>query len=150
MSYPTYDLTFRQLQEQHAEWAERHFGSEGDPRYHQRGAAVGVAEELGEFAAVAESDQHVVELTRALGRLAHATLKRHQGIRTAEDHEARAKDAVADMIIFATDYATRCGWDLQSIMEGVWSEVQQRDWRCEHGGPVATCQVCTGGTGANL
>ena len=128
MSYPTYDLTFRQLQEQHAEWSERHFGSAGDPRYHQRGGVIGVAEELGEFATVAESPEHVVVLTQALGRLAHATLKRHQGIRISEDHEAKAKDAVADMIVFLADYCTRCGYDLQDIVEATWDEVRQRDW----------------------
>jgi NTP pyrophosphatase (non-canonical NTP hydrolase) len=53
-----------------------------------------------------------------------------QGIRgTTEEHAAEMKDAVADLIIFACDYATSMGWDLEVILADTWSEVKQRDFK---------------------
>ena len=100
-------LTFARLQSEHADWARRNFG---DPKLGAVGSILGAMEELGE--------------------LAHATLKQSQGIRgTDEQHDASAKDAVADVIIFLADFMTRRGWDLQATMEHVWGEVKQRNWR---------------------
>lgn len=64
-----------------------------------------------------------------LGELAHAHLKEIQGIRTDEDHEAKAKDAVADIIIFLCDYASARGWDITDILGDTWEQVKQRDWK---------------------
>lgn len=64
-----------------------------------------------------------------LGELAHAHLKMIQGIRgTKEEHLANAKDAVADVIIFLSDYCTAMGFDLAECVEVTWEQVKQRDW----------------------
>lgn len=97
-------LTFEQLQQEQREWSLKNFGPHDaiDP-------LLGAFEELGE--------------------LAHAVLKQRQGIRgTAEEHEAAAKDAVADTIIFLADYCTCRGWDLGQIVAETWAFVRQRDW----------------------
>ena len=98
------EMTFRDLQEQQVAWVKHNFGER--PAYHP---LLGAVEELGE--------------------LAHAHLKSEQGIRTTEDHAANAKDAVADIIIFLSDYCTAQGYDLQRIVEDTWFEVRKRDWK---------------------
>lgn len=129
-------MNFRELQEQHAIWAERNFGETSrGPRYHQRGSILGVTEEVGELADhLPDASPHVVELVRALGRLAHATLKGHEGIRgPRSEHEAKAQDAVADITIFLADLCWRNGWDYQQVVEQTWAEVSLRDWRVQTG-----------------
>lgn len=65
-----------------------------------------------------------------LGELCHAHLKQEQGIRgTAAQHEAKAKDAIGDILIYLADYTAGRGWDLQAIVEDTWAEVSRRDWR---------------------
>jgi len=65
-----------------------------------------------------------------LGELAHAHLKQEQGIRgTAAEHEEKAKDAVADVVIFLSDYCSKRGFEFQAIIEKTWAEVKKRDWR---------------------
>ena len=67
-----------------------------------------------------------------MGELAHAHLKDLQGIRgTHDEHMDNAKDAVADTIIFLSDYCTAMGFDLQDVMEKTWAMVKQRDWRSD-------------------
>ena len=66
--------------------------------------------------------------TAALGELAHAHLKQEQGIRSHEDHDTNAKDAVGDVIIYLADYCTLRGWSLQRIVEDTWEAVSRRDW----------------------
>ena len=122
-------FSFARLQSEHADWAERNFGSAGDPGFHRRGSVLGVAEEIGELAEELDSPAHIVELTRALGRLAHATLKSTQQIRMNEDHAARAQDAVADIVVFLSDVCTRNGWNFEQVVEQTWDQVKQRDWR---------------------
>lgn len=100
------DLTFRALQDQQRPWVKHNFGDR--PAYYP---LLGAVEELGE--------------------LAHAHLKQEQGIRTTEDHEANAKDAVADTIIFLADYCSSRGWDLQEIVEVTWADVRKRDWKAD-------------------
>jgi len=63
------------------------------------------------------------------GELAHAHLKRHQGIRgTPEDLDEAAKDAVGDIIVYLADYCNARGFDLQGCLNAAWFEVRQRDW----------------------
>jgi len=64
-----------------------------------------------------------------LGELAHAYLKRAQGIRTSENHTENAKDAVADIVIFLADYCSAEGFDLEAIVQETWDKVKQRDWK---------------------
>ena len=98
------DLTLRQLQEELAPWVKHNFGDR--PAYW---SLLGAVEELGE--------------------LAHAHLKEEQGIRTNEDHIANAKDAIADIVIFLSDYCLARGFDFQECIETAWAEVKKRDWK---------------------
>jgi len=98
-------FSLRRLQAEQHEWAKRNFGEEVQTYL----PLLGVVEEVGE--------------------LAHAHLKEAQGIRTTEDHEAKAKDAVGDAIIYLADYCSRRGWDLQDIVEQTWAAVKRRDWK---------------------
>jgi len=76
-----------------------------------------------------ESWQPLLGAQEELGELAHAHLKGHQGIRSGEDHEANAKDAVADVIIFLCDYSSSRGWDIAELLGSTWDEVKKRDWK---------------------
>ena len=97
-------INFATLQEEHHEWAGRQF-----PNNTPAICALGVAEETGE--------------------LCHAVLKMNQGIRgSKEKHEAAAKDAVGDIVIYLADFCNRSGFSLEECVETVWNEVKQRDW----------------------
>ncbi len=98
-------LTLRRLQDEQRPWVKHNFRSDR-PAYWP---LLGAVEELGE--------------------LAHAHLKGEQGIRITEDHEANAKDAVADVVIFLADYCSARGWEMQDIVEETWTRVKKRDWR---------------------
>lgn len=94
-----------QLQLEVGEWARRNFG--GNPAIYP---LLGAVEEMGE--------------------LSHAVLKGLQGIRgTKEEHDAKAKDAVGDIIIYLADFCERSGYSLNDCIENAWDEVKERDWR---------------------
>lgn len=97
-------INFEILQREVDEWSKKNFG-ENPPLW----KFLGVVEEVGE--------------------LAHAELKMLQGIRTDEDHEAKGKDAVGDILVYLVDYCSRRGWSMQDIIEQVWGRVKQRDWK---------------------
>lgn len=97
--------TLRRLQEEQRIWVAHNFGSDR-PSWHP---LLGAVEELGE--------------------LAHAHLKEEQGIRSSEGLEDAAKDAVADCIIYLSDYCSARGFDLDEIVSDTWDEVKQRDWK---------------------
>lgn len=92
------------IQNQVAEWATRNFGSDR-PAYQR---LLGAVEEIGE--------------------LAHAHLKQEQNIRVGEDHEAGAKDAIGDVVIYLLDYCEIRGWNFEQIVEQTWDVVKLRDW----------------------
>ncbi len=97
-------MNFEQFQAEVKEWAARNFPN-NEPYY----CLLGAVEEIGE--------------------LSHAHLKELQQIRgSAEKHQADAKDAVADCIIYLTDYCARRGWNLDEILQETWNQVKQRDW----------------------
>jgi NTP pyrophosphatase (non-canonical NTP hydrolase) len=101
-------MSLRDLQTEVDEWATRNFGAHETRGTHQ--PLLGAVEELGE--------------------LSHAHLKWEQGIRgTPEELAAKAKDAVADVIIFLTDYCNLRGFDLQDIVSDTWDQVLERDWK---------------------
>lgn len=98
-------ITLRQLQDEQKTWVAHNFGARPVLQ-----PFIGMVEELGE--------------------LAHAILKLWQGIRgSPEELEAEAKDALADLIVFACDYATSRGWDLETLLGDTWAEVKQRDFK---------------------
>lgn len=100
-------LTFRKLQREQIPWVKHNFA--GRPSYYP---LLGAMEELGE--------------------LAHAHLKEAQKIRgSAKEHREKAKDAVADIIIFLADYCSARRFDLQKIVEMTWAQVKRRDWKSD-------------------
>lgn len=50
------------------------------------------------------ADDNILGIIEEIGELAHAILKQKQGIRVNEDHTAKIKDAVADVMIFLFGY----------------------------------------------
>ena len=102
--YVVTKLNFAKLQREVGAWSRKNF-----PNNTPENPFLGMVEELGE--------------------LAHALLKAKQGIRgTAEQHEAAAKDAIGDLLVYMADFCERKGWSMQEIIESVWAVVKQRDW----------------------
>jgi len=97
--------SLRGIQQEQVEWVAHNFGTDR-PAWHP---LLGVQEEVGE--------------------LSHAFLKRAQGIRVNEDHDAAIKDAVADIVIYLLDFCTAEGIDLQSVLAETWAQVKARDWK---------------------
>lgn len=107
-------LTFRRLQDEQKPWVAHNFAGR-----HDYFPLLGAVEELGE--------------------LAHAHLKQAQGIRgTPAELEALAQDAIADIVIFLSDYCTARGFDFQALMEETWAKVKQRDWKAD---PLNGCSA---------
>lgn len=64
-----------------------------------------------------------------LGRLAHAHLKKEQGIRKNEDHDANKVEALGELLHLLNSYSFMCGFSLGDVVYDVWSRVKQRDWK---------------------
>lgn len=95
------------LQSEHAAWLADRFGHHGDRLPDMTFA--GIVEEVGE--------------------LAHHHLKQQQGTHESDSkHEAGAKDAVGDIVIFLCGYCTSRGWSIAEIVEAVWANVQTREY----------------------
>ena len=94
----------KKMQEEQKPWVKHNFGDR--PSWMP---LLGVVEELGE--------------------LAHAHLKKAQGIRVNENHDENIKDAVADIVIFLADYCSSVGIDLEKVVQETWDKVKQRDWK---------------------
>jgi NTP pyrophosphatase (non-canonical NTP hydrolase) len=108
--FPETQLTFAVLQREVNIWARRNF-----PKAEPVDPLIGLVEELGE--------------------LAHAHLKRKQGIRSGpERYKIAAADAIGDIIIYLADYCATNSFDLQACVEETWERVQKRDWQKD---PVA-------------
>jgi|LGVF01.2.fsa_nt_gb NTP pyrophosphatase (non-canonical NTP hydrolase) len=65
-----------------------------------------------------------------VGELAHADLKKKQGIRgTSAEFDAEARDAVGDIMIYLMGYCTQRGWLLSEVLQDTWEKVvSKRDW----------------------
>ena len=84
------------------------------------------ASELGKRKAT----EQFLGVVEEVGELSHAILKQVQGIRgTDEEHDAKQRDAVADIVIFLAGFCYRKGWNLEELILEVWKEVRQRDWK---------------------
>ncbi len=121
-------------------WVERNFGSIGARRWWH--PMLGVVEEVGELI---DAGLAMLRTSSAVGRLAHALLKQDQGIRgTHEEHEAAARDAVGDIIVYLADLCSTRGWDLAEIMTTVWGRVSKRDWKAnaQNGGDLESEVEC--------
>ena len=101
----TWILSLRRLQAEHAKWMRRNFGGHIEPWR----TLLGLVEELGE--------------------IAHAFLKRRDGIRVSEDHLTKIRDGTGDLIIFLAGFATTMGFDLEDAVGETWDKVKRRDWR---------------------
>lgn len=66
-----------------------------------------------------------------LGELAHAHLKEAQGIRNHENHTEKAKDAVADTVIYLSDYCSAMDINLLEIIPNE-SYSDSEDGACSH------------------
>lgn len=76
-----------------------------------------------------ESWQPLLGIQEEVGELSHAHLKESQGIRgSAEKHQAAARDAVGDIMVYLAGYCHARGWSLQECLEKAWGEVSKRDW----------------------
>lgn len=75
-------MNLQNIQAEVAAWSQKNFGDQPAWR-----PLLGIGEELGE--------------------LNHAYLKREQGIRQDEDHDAAMRDAVGDIVIFLCDFSSR-------------------------------------------
>lgn len=122
------------IQYEVATWAQTNFGK----RRTDDLRLIGVGEELGELVTQQlEQLVPVLHVMREYGILNHHHLKEKNGIRgTAEEHQAKARDAVGDIIIFLIDYCSLRGWSLLEIINETWDEVKQRNWidDPQHGG----------------
>jgi NTP pyrophosphatase (non-canonical NTP hydrolase) len=99
------DLSLGDVQKSQKPWVKHNFGNR--PSWMP---LIGVMEELGE--------------------LAHAFLKKAQGIRgTAKEHDLAIKDAVADIVIFLCDFCSSQGIDLEREVIETWAKVKTRDWK---------------------
>jgi len=104
-------------------WEARQFGggSVGE-------STLGVNEETGELS---EAFIYLAAMQCGAGRMAHAVLKRGQGIRGFDDPEvyrSHAADAIADVAIFAMQCATKLRLDFWQIVEDTANQVMGRDW----------------------
>ncbi len=97
-------VTLATLQRELAPWVEHNFGER-------------------------PSWQPLLGLQEEIGELAHAYLKRAQGIRTNENHDEGIRDAVADITIFLCDFCNAEGIDLEAEISKTWGKVKQRDWK---------------------
>ena len=80
-----------------------------------------------------EAWQPLLGVAEEVGELSHAYLKRHQGIRMQEGHDEAIVDAVADIVIFLSDFCSSEGIDLADAVELTWEKVRQRDWKADPG-----------------
>lgn len=73
--------------------------------------------------------QPLVGMQEELGELAHAFLKKSQNIRLTENHNENLIDSLADLLVYACDFANACGIDLSDALDRTWAKVRQRDWQ---------------------
>lgn len=118
----------RGLQQRHEAWSQKNFGHRPRPAWHP---LLGIGEEAGE--------------------LMHHFLKRAQGIRKGEDHDAGIKDALADIFIYMLDFCNRENIDLQKVILDVIRDVHERNWvkHPDNAHKVAMRQDATGTTTVN-
>lgn len=63
-----------------------------------------------------------------LGELAHAHLKLEQKIRLEENHLAKKRDAIGDIIIYLAGYCSHMGFNFAECVSQAWDEVKKRNW----------------------
>lgn len=133
---PGFDLDIFQIEV--ADWVSRNFGSPWTPADSPEifgprqliPSSHPVAQRLEKLENERLIAHQFMGMVEELGELAHSMLKEQQGIRgSAEEHQAKAKDAIGDLLVFMTSYCFRRGWYLPRIAAMVWEEVRRRDWQ---------------------
>jgi NTP pyrophosphatase (non-canonical NTP hydrolase) len=98
-------FTLKQLQQEQGEWLRSNFGD-------------------------VPAWQQVMATNEEAGELAHSFLKMTQGIRgTEQEHRLALMDSVGDITVCLAGVCNALGFDYQTIVERVWGEVKQRDWK---------------------
>jgi NTP pyrophosphatase (non-canonical NTP hydrolase) len=121
-------LSIRDTQAEILAWSTKNFG-----------AKVPIAYDVSSFLGMVEE----------VGEIAHAILKMSQGIKgTRAKHEADVIDGIADLMVFALDFAGRNGIDAEKALEQVWAKVKQRDFTRDRqvGGLMGHCRACSQAT----
>lgn len=112
MTRPEREMSFRELQEKHKPWSAHNFNT-----------VYPSPDTLGQVLPI-------LGLSEEVGELAHAILKKSQGIRgSTEHHDAKAKDAIGDIVVFLCSVCSANGWDLQELVEAAWDEIKDRDFK---------------------
>ena len=75
-----------------------------------------------------KSYQMILGAVEEIGELAHAFLKREQGIRLEENHSENIEDAIGDIVIFLMAFCADEGLDLKEILVRIWRQVKERNW----------------------
>ena len=82
------------------------------------------------FPTTATVTHQFMGMVEELGELAHAMQKQAQGIRgTFEEHDAKQKDAIADLVIYAMGFCSARGWNFESLVEDTATDIMKRDWQ---------------------
>ena len=74
-----------------------------------------------------KAEWQFIGLVEEVGEMAHAILKRKQGIREVNHEDI--SDAFADIVIFGIQIMTCEGRNVEDVLSRTISEVLQRDWK---------------------
>lgn len=109
--------TLAEIQKEIGEWAKEQFG----PNLSRDDSSPLWNHPLGSLAPL-------LGMVEEIGELCHAVVYRHQGrgYDNLQEHREAKEDAVADLMVFACDYANREGMDLTAILNKVWDKVSKR------------------------
>ena len=72
-------------------------------------------------------------VSEEVGELCHAFLKRHEGLRSEEDHDAAIRDAIGDIVIYLLGFCKREEISFSECLEETWERVKQRNYALEMG-----------------
>jgi NTP pyrophosphatase (non-canonical NTP hydrolase) len=111
------EKSFRQIQQEIGKWAKEQFGENCSKDVN----SVSYGHPLGPVPAL-------LGVMEELGELSRVVLRLHQGrgLPPTEAQEAK-EDAVADLLVFLCDFATREKIDLQLVLNKVWAKVCKRN-----------------------
>lgn len=76
-----------------------------------------------------DSEEVMRLMAISIGRLSHAHLKKEQGIRKNENHDATKVQALGELLRQLEYIAVHRGYSLESTVYAVWDRVKQRDWK---------------------
>ncbi|HZC29942.1 MAG TPA: hypothetical protein VE261_00380 [Gaiellaceae bacterium] len=94
--------------------------------------ALGIGDvNMAALVAAADREASMSSTVVIVGRLAHAALKREQGIRgDRSEHERAIARELAHIIANMQMRAGSLGTSLEKLVAGVWARVRERNWKC--------------------